>query len=250
MIHIFDDLEALSEGAAELLTELAARSTDEGRSFSVALSGGETPRRTYELLASSPHRGRIEWATIHVFWGDERCVPSDHPASNARMARESLLDHVPIPGENVHLVQGAAPPSEASLLYERTLRRHFAGDTPRFDLVFLGMGEDGHTASLFPDAAVLDERRRLAVDVRAPGNGLPRITLTLPVFNSARNVCFLIAGEHKARTLATVLEGPRRRASLPAQRVAPERGELRWYVDRAAASALEASPRIVSSGNR
>jgi 6-phosphogluconolactonase len=242
MIRIFHDLETLSQGAARLFAEQAVKAVADRDIFHAALSGGSTPRRTYEILALEPLRERVPWNGVHIFWGDERCVPPDHPESNARMAREVLLDLVPIPPENVHPVPCENEPQKAARMYEFELREHFSGEGPRFDLVFLGMGSDGHTASLFPCSPALQERTRWVIETHEQTGGeLPRVTLTLPVLNLARVVCFLVAGGNKARALAEVRRGSTRPHPLPAQRVMPGKGELLWFVDREAASACDKS---------
>ena len=220
MIRLFDDLEALSRAAAGLFAERAAKAVAERGRFCVALSGGSTPRRTYELLAAEPFRSNVPWHGVQVFWGDERCVPPDHPESNARMARLALLDHVPLPPGNVHRVSGERLPSEAAREYETELRHFFSSGPSRFDLIFLGMG---------------------SVEAQGPSGGPLRVTLTLPVLNEARVVCFLVAGGSKAKTLAEVIQGSNPSDPLPAQRVVPGAGELFWYVDREAAGGLAPS---------
>jgi len=238
MIRVFDDLESLSRAAARLFAEEAEKAVAERDRFCVALSGGSTPHRTYEILASESFRGRVPWHGVHIFWGDERCVPPDHPQSNARMARQALLDHVPLLPGNVHPVSGERLPAEAAGSYETELCRLFSGRMPRFDLIFLGMGSDGHTASLFPGGSALQERKRWAVEAQGPSGGPPRVTLTLPVLNEARLICFLVAGGNKAKTLARVIRGSNASHPLPAQRVVPWNGELFWYVDSEAAAQL------------
>lgn len=238
MILIHDDLEALSHAAAGLFVQHAWQAAAEQGRFSVALAGGGTPRRTYELLAQAPYRDRVPWPQVHVFWGDERCVPAADPRSNARMAREALLDHVPIPADQVHPVDGGAPPKQAAAQYEATLRRFFGDEPPRLDLLLLGLGEDGHTASLFPHTPVLDERERWAAAVWPTGQDLARVTLTAPLLNQAAVVVFLVAGAGKAGVLRDVLEGLRDPRRLPAQLVAPQSGLVQWLVDEAAARLL------------
>jgi len=235
IVRIFEDLGALSRGAADLFVQQVLRAIRARGACRVALSGGTTPRRTYEILASRPYRERVPWAAIHVFYGDERCVPPADRQSNGRMTREALLTHVPIPPENVHPIRGDAVPSEAARLYEADLRRHFAGEPPRFDLVLLGMGEDGHTASLFSGSPAVEEKERWVTAVQRAEETLSRVTLTLPVLNQGRCVCFLVTGGNKAGRLFEVLLGTPR---LPAGHVRPERGELLWYVDRSAATGL------------
>jgi len=216
--------------------------------FSVALSGGSTPRALYSLLATDEFVARVDWSRLHVFWGDERCVPPDHPESNYGMARQALLDHVRIPLSNIHRIPCEREPRLAAAAYEQTLRAWFSGgsagrrvrerETPRFDLILLGMGEDGHTASLFPGAAALGERTRWVVACQVIALGAWRVTLTPIVINAAAHVMFLVSGAHKAERLRQVLAGPYRPDELPAQIVRPTRGRLVWLVDKAAASAL------------
>ncbi len=238
------DLAALSLRAAEHFTALArARVVENGR-FTVALAGGATPRSLYSLLASGAYRDRVPWAVTHLFFGDERCVPPDHPESNFRMVKESLLDHVQIPGDQVHRMQGEDPaPEQAAARYEDELRAFFAlaGDElPRFDLILLGLGADGHTASLFPGSPALDERWRLVLPATVEGLVARRMTLTLPVLNAAARVVFLVAGSAKARAVAAVVRGTVAGVTLPAARVEPENGALLFFVDRAAAALVHA----------
>ncbi len=206
----------------------------------LGLSGGSTPHRLYARLASPPFRSRIEWARVHVFWGDERCLSPDHPDSNYRVAHESLLSKVSIPPQQIHRMRGEDPDLDrAAEVYEHELRRVFdltPNERPRFDLILLGLGTDGHTASLFPGSPALDETTRLTVAVHAAPPPAPRLTLTLPVLNAAARVIFLVSGEEKAEVLRRVLQGgasPDRPASL----IRPADGPL-WLVDRAAAAAL------------
>ncbi|MFQ5776545.1 MAG: 6-phosphogluconolactonase [Terriglobia bacterium] len=232
------DLESLSREAAQRLATAAANRSTRAAPFRVALAGGSTPRQLYTLLASEEFRTRIPWQQMHFFWGDERLVPKDHPQSNYRMAVESLLKHVPVPGENIHPVPTQASLDGSALAYEQTLRTHFnqRRGVPAFDLILLGLGADGHTASLFPHAATLEEKERLVVAHNPPTVPLARVTFTLPLLNKAQRIFFLVAGEEKAAALHQVVEGGER---LPAQRVAPRKGELVWLVDVAAASQLQ-----------
>ncbi len=230
------DLEALSQQAAGYVAQTLAAAVAARGQATIALSGGSTPRRTHELLAAPPLRDRVPWEQVHVFWGDERCVPPDHPDSNYRMAYETLLSRVPLPPRNVHRVPTELGPAVVvAAHYERELRQHFAlevEDVPRFDLILLGMGADGHTASLFPGTLALEETRRLVVPNRVDYLPHERVTFTFPVLNHARAVAFLVAGRDKAPMVAAALAGDRR---VPAARVQPTAGELRWYLDRAAA---------------
>lgn len=238
MIRVYPDMEALSRAAAELFAVEARRAEAERGRFAVLLAGGETPRRCYEILAEAPLRDRIPWGTVHVFWGDERCVPGDDPRSNAAMARRTLLDRVPVPATQIHPIPCGSFPREAAAAYEELLRAFFGGGPPRFDLVFLGLGENGHTASLFPGTAALEERERWVAEVYVAEEGLQRVTLTAPAINQAALVAFLAAGEGKAAVLREVLEGNTDLRLLPARLIRPAHGKILWLVDRAAARLL------------
>jgi 6-phosphogluconolactonase len=238
MIDVYPDLESLSRAAATLLVEQANLAVAARGRFSVALAGGATPRRTYELLAAPPLKDQAPWDRVHVFWGDERCVPLTDPRSNARLAKEAWLDHVPIPVTQIHPLDCAPDPAAAARQYEAKLREFFAGQPPILDLVFLGLGDDGHTASLFPGTPVLAESKHWAAAVSVAGQDLQRVTLTAPLINQAAMVAFLVAGGAKAGVLREVLHGPRDPARLPAQLIQPHNGELLWLVDLAAAGSL------------
>jgi len=238
VIRVYADQEALSRAAAELFADKACRAVSERGRFIVLLAGGETPRRCYEILAEAPVRDLIPWDAVHVFWGDERCVPDDDPRSNAAMARRALLDHVPIPASQIHPITCAGAPREGAAKYGRLLRAYFGGGPPRFDLVFLGLGENGHTASLFPGTAVLEERQRWVAEVYVAEERLHRVTLTAPAINQAALVAFLAAGERKAEVLREVLEGTPDPHRIPARLISPADGKLLWLVDRAAARLL------------
>jgi len=240
LIKVFPNCDALSREAAELVVTLSSRSVQEKGSFSVALSGGSTPRTLYQILASSDFRERVPWFSVHLFWGDERCVPPEHPDSNYRMVREFLLSKVPIPAENIHRMAGETKPKQGSDLYEKELRKFFLGsDFPAFDLILLGLGEDGHTASLFPFSSALKESSRLVVPVSVQNILHQRLTLTLPVMNHAADILFLVAGREKARILAQVLDERTEPDRIPASAVRPRSGRLFWFVDEAAASLLK-----------
>ena len=226
---ILPDREAVSHAAAVRLVALAAGRADSSP-FTIALSGGSTPRRLFELLACPPYRTQLPWDHIHLFWGDERSVPPHHADSNYRMTREALLDHVDIPAQNVHRIRGELPPPEAAQLYRAELKT-WMGKNPRFDLVLLGVGDDGHTASLFPGAPSLEEQDQTAIAVYAPHLDSWRVTLTLPVLNRAQHVLFLVSGANKAPALARIRAGD----PLPAGRIRPSRGTLTWLLDRGAA---------------
>jgi 6-phosphogluconolactonase len=242
-IHIFDDSEALARGAADEFVRRVESKLESGDRFSVALSGGSTPKRLYALLADPPYRDRVAWEKIHFFWGDERTVPPGHPDSNFGAADEALLSKLEIPPVNVHRIRAEmSDPAEAAAEYEAELRRHFKlgdGAFPSFDLVFLGMGADGHTASLFPGSDALGEERRLVVATWVEKLGTHRVTLTCPVFRKAACILFMVSGADKGETLRYVLEDAAEPPRYPAQLIRPDAGELSWYIDGAAAQALE-----------
>ena len=238
MIRIFDDLEGISQAAAELLVEAANEAIHERGRFSVALSGGNTPRRLHQLLSESPFREQVAWQHVHFFWGDERCVPPDDARSNYRMAKETLFDTLNTPAENIHRIQGELPPEAAVQQYETELRSFFGDEAPIFDLILLGLGDNAHTASLFPHTAVLNETTRRVADVYVAELDVHRITLTAPLINQARDVVFLVSGADKAPAIQQVLEGSYKPHEYPAQLIRPERTRPIWLLDHAAAHKL------------
>ncbi len=238
-IRIFKDLERLSHDAADLFIEQAANAIKERGHFLVALNGGSTPTRLFQLLATT-YRDQVDWSNIHVFWGDERCVSPDDPGSNYGQARDTLLRHIPIPDLNIHRVKGELEPVEASRDYALTLKR-FASlpfEFPRFDLIYLGMGEDGHTASLFPGSPVDVTEPTLPVTAHYQDRPANRVTMTQLVFDQARMVVFLATGEKKSVTLAEVLSDRYTPELYPAQRINTKNGQVIWLVDEEAASKL------------
>jgi len=238
MIQIFNDLETLSQAAAEMFATLAKRAiTSQGR-FSVALSGGHTPRRLYEILASPPYHDQIQWEDVFIFWGDERCLPADDPRSNAQMARQTLLNHIALPASHIHPILGDLPAALAATHYEAELQRFFGTQPPIFDLILLGLGENAHTASLFPHTPVLGESERWVSEVYVAEQSMYRVTITAPLLNQAREVIFLVSGVEKACALQHVLEGAYRPHEIPAQLVHPHGAHPIWLVDKAAAHKL------------
>lgn len=222
-IQRFPDAEALAAGAAALIFTLADRAIRSRWQFNLALSGGSTPARLFTRLTQPA--GHAIWRSTHVYWSDERCVPPDHPQSNFRLAQETLLSQVPIPPGNIHRIPGELSPEDAACQYREQL-----APVERFDLILLGLGEDGHTASLFPGSPALRVRRKSAVAVHVPQLDSWRVTLTYPVLNRARNILFLVSGAAKADVLHRVLSG----ADLPAAHVHPRLGRLFWFVDEEA----------------
>jgi len=242
IIRTFTDAEGVSQAAAVEFVRCAAEAVAARGRFSVALSGGSTPQRLYQLLALPPHRAEVDWTKVEVFWGDERCVAPDHKDSNYRMAREAMLDKLPIPAGQVHRMEAErADRASAARDYQSILARVLPGSAPpALDLVLLGMGPDGHTASLFPGTRALEEKSAWVVVNYVPKFATDRITLTVPILNRARQVLFLVAGTDKAERLAEVLEGPHEPTRLPSQLIRPE-GRLVWFLDRAAAARLTTS---------
>jgi 6-phosphogluconolactonase len=240
--EIFPTLMEMSEAAARLFTARAAAAVSLRGRFTAALSGGKTPVTLYTMLTQKPLASQIPWARVHLFWVDERCVPPDHEDSNYRMVRERLLDHVPILPDNVHRMRGEMDPVEAAARYEEGLRQFFApagGAFPVFDLVLLGLGADGHTASLFPGTRAIRESARWVLGHYVDAQKGWRITLTPPAINAARMAVFTVAGAGKAAVLKEVMEGPFQPDVLPAQVVRPDGGELLWMLDRDAAALLK-----------
>jgi 6-phosphogluconolactonase len=241
-LHIFDTPQALGEAAAAYVSRLSAEASAERGRFMVALSGGSLPKLLCPPLAAEPLRSQIDWSAWHVFWADERLVPLNHADSNFRLARTTLFNHVGIPVAQIYPVDDSFDPAVTAEAYQAVLAQVFEplpGQYPRFDLILLGMGEDGHTASLFPYHPLLNETHRwVAAIVDSPKPPPERITLTLPVINNARHVAFVTAGAGKAKILARVLQAAAPLGKLPAQLVQPTTGELSWFVDEAAADKL------------
>ena len=243
-VVILADAATLAAEAAQRFVAAAAAAVAERGRFSVALAGGSTPAGMYRLLRHDPYRDQVAWGRVLVLFGDERCVPPDRPESNFRMAQETLLTHVPVPAANVLRMAGELPGPEAAARYAEQLAESVPSDRPggwpRLDLVLLGMGDDGHTASLFPGMPVLDEDRRCVAWTAVPDYvrpALARLTLTLPVLNAARQVLFLVAGRNKALAVEKILTSSDPAAGvLPAGRVQPAAGALTWLLDEAAAT--------------
>lgn len=239
-IRTHPNLENLSRAAAEYICEIAEGAIKERGIFTFVLSGGTTPRLLYEELAKEPYASRVDWQHTHLFWGDERCVPSDNPDSNFSLALQTLISKVDVPPSNIHRIPAATgSPKPVAAEYETTLREFFqvtaAGDPstsfPSFDLVLMGMGVDGHTASLFPGDAALEERSSwvVAVEGSSASPPVPRITLTLPVINEAKCVLFLVSGSNKLKILQEILDNPHS-SIYPAAHVRPA-GKLLWFID-------------------
>jgi len=232
MIEIFANAQELARGAAEYFVARSGEAVAQKGFFSVALSGGSTPKALYQLLVDLD----VPWSRIHFFWSDERHVPPDHPDSNYRMANEAMLSHVPVPQHNIHRVPSENPSAtEAASEYEQTLIEGTKQSLPQLDLIMLGLGTDGHTASIFPGSEVLHETERLVAAPWVDKFQTYRITMTLPLLNNGACVVFLVSGSEKAPIVKEVLEGPEK---YPAQAVKPTRGELLWMLDKDAASEI------------
>jgi 6-phosphogluconolactonase len=244
--YVEPDPAALARRAAQYFVEMAGEAVEEhGRAW-IALSGGATPKAAFELLAdpSQPWRTRMPWQALDLYWVDERSVSPDHADSNYRMTREALLDHVPLRPEQIHRIEGELEPQAAAARYESELRSSFrleGAESPRFDLVALGLGSDGHTASLFPHTEALHQVSSLVAANYVPRKDAWRITLTWPVINHARSVFFLVSGEDKAAVLREVLLGPRDPDRLPSQLISPSSGILTFILDKSAAALLPAT---------
>ncbi len=238
--QVFQDIESLSKGAAKIFTDIGIEAIQSRGRFLVALSGGQTPSHLYKLLAQKYYQEKLDWQKCFVFWGDERCVPVDDTESNFRQAAEILLRHISIPEDHILRIEGERGAIEASKRYTQILK-DFASPPlrwPRFDLVLLGMGEDGHTASLFPNSDLTVNTPVLPITAKYKSRPAERVTLTEPVFNSGRHVLFLVSGTSKAKILSQVFSKKYQPDKLPAQRIQPSDGQVTWLVDKDAAGEI------------
>lgn len=247
-LHILPTPERAAWAAADLIVTLSEERTRAQDYFTIALSGGSTPQRLYELLSSESFARRLHCERWHVFWSDERCVPPNHPESNYRLAKESFLDKVSIPSHQVHRMRGELTPKDAAEEYEVALRQEFPSSSPIFDLMLLGMGDDGHTASLFPGTDALHEKRRWVVANWVPLLRAYRITFTLPLINMARVIAFLVTQKSKAELLKQVLEPEEGQELPPAALVRPTEGVVHWFLTAEAASKLHGTSEIEANG--
>lgn len=239
--YIFNDSQELANKLSEYFKRTVEGKAKAGESLFVALSGGNTPRVFFERLSLPPYREEIQWKNIHFFWGDERCVPPDDMESNFKMANDALLFHIAIPDENIHRIMGENPPQSEVKRYEKEIWDYVPSGKnglPQFDWIFLGMGKDGHTASLFPGAHTLLEKEAVCVVAEHPTSGQRRISLTLPVINNARRVSFLITGDEKAQVIREILKKSPSSVNYPSAKVKPVGGILEWYMDKSAAKEL------------
>ena len=237
-LHTYKSADALSEGVAEWMSEYIRRVLREKDRFTLALSGGSTPQKLHKVLASSPFKEEIDWSKIHFFWGDERAVPFDDERNNAKMAFDSLLNYVPVKKEQIHLMRTDIEPEAAAKEYEGILHSYFDKGGHTFDLVLLGMGDDGHTLSLFPGTEIVHEKDAWTKSFYLAQQSMYRISLTAPVVNLSSAVAFLVTGKNKAQTLKQVLNGSYQPEKFPSQLIKPLKGELHWFMDEDAAAAL------------
>jgi len=248
MMNINTDIIKVYHTVDELATRLASdfqnvvnESAKLNRQIHIALSGGSTPARFFQKLASAPYRENIAWQNVHFFWGDERCVPPDHPDSNFGMTQKNLFDHLAIPEENIHRIFGENAPHDEARRYASEIKQWLPRDQngwPVFDWILLGLGTDGHTASIFPGSDVLEDRINICAVATHPETGQRRITLTLPVINHAKRISFLVTGENKASVVSKILSASAPDKSLPASWVRPLNGHLEWRLDQSAATEI------------
>ncbi len=230
-IHAYPNKETLVAATTERIADCIEHAIQQNGLCNMALSGGKTPGGIFSLLASDPYRDRLDWSRLHLFWGDERMVLPEHQDSNFRLVQETLLEHIKIPHENVHRMRGEIAPEEAAAEYAEMLHDHFKESTPCFDLMLLGLGEDGHTASLFPGTDAVGECEKHVVAVFVPKLDAWRVTLTLPVLNAARNILFLVSGKSKSEMVQRVMSNKQPDKEIPATMVNPQNGETHWMLD-------------------
>lgn len=237
-LHIYKNAAETSIALADRIVLLIKNTLVKNNRFTIALSGGETPKKLYQVLASATYRNKIDWSRLHIFWGDERMVPFNDERSNAKMAFDILLDNVNIPADQIHRIQTDIDPPEAALQYEKILHQYFDSSKTTFDVVLLGMGDDGHTLSLFPNAEVLTDTSSWVKADTNEQKGMQRITLMPAVVNLSSAIVFLVTGESKAKVLQQIIEEPQQHA-YPSQLIQPVNGELYWFADEAAAKYLK-----------
>lgn len=237
-LHIEKDTKALSASLAEWINNYIQQVLAKQDRFTFVLSGGSTPKALYALLAESPYKESIPWEKLHFFWGDERAVPFEDSRNNAKMCYDELLDKVPVKAENIHIMRTDITPEESAAEYKKIVKAYFEGSETTFDFVLLGMGDDGHTLSLFPGTEVIHEQNALATSFFLQAQDMYRITLTAPIVNNAACVAFLAAGAGKAEVLKQVLKGEKNVDLYPSQIIQPVKGQLHWFVDEAAAALL------------
>lgn len=238
-LHIHKNPDELSQALAEWITEEIENTLEQSDRFTWVLTGGNSPRQLYELLSSEAYSNRIDWSKLHIFWGDERAVPFSDDRNNARMTFQYLLDRVPVPRHQIHVMNTELEPAASAAAYEKILHGYFSETGASFDLVLNGMGDDGHTLSLFPHTPVIHEQKAWASSFYLDAQKMYRITLTAPIVNRAKTVAFLTFGSNKANALKEVLKGKKNTDQYPSQIIQPVNGELHWFTDEAAAAKLQ-----------
>ena len=244
-IHAYPNKEQLVTATTERVINEIGQAIREKGFCSIALAGGNTPREVYSMLADDSYRDRVDWNRLHLFWGDERMVPPEHEDSNFRMVQETFLKHINIPDGNVHRIRGEIAPEQAAREYAELLHSHFKEGLPCFDLILLGLGEDGHTASLFPETDAVEECEKHAVAVFVPKLSAWRVTLTLPVLNAAREILFLVSGRSKADIVQRIISIKQPAKEFPASMVNPKYGTLHWMLDSEAVVLINKNAREV-----
>lgn len=238
MLHVYKTQDEVSNALAEWITQAIETTLQTQDRFTWVVTGGNSPKQLYELLAGEPYKSRVNWSKLHIFWGDERAVPYDDSRNNAKMTFEHLLSKVPVVAEQVHIMDTSLEPEAAAQAYEAILHQYFTAEGPSFDLVLNGMGDDGHTLSLFPHTAVIHEKQTWVKAFYLEPQQMFRITLTAPIVNRAKKVAFLTFGQNKSNALFEVLKGASNPDQYPSQTIQPQSGELHWFVDAAAAEKL------------
>jgi 6-phosphogluconolactonase len=234
-VKVFETPDKLSAATCELIIELSKDAIAARGRFSLVLSGGHTPEKLYSLLAKPEYANQVEWGKVFIFWGDERCVSLTNKQNNAYMAKSLLLDKIDIPAANIYRIPVNLNPAKAAKKYEETIKEFFGSNPTNFDLVLLGLGENGHTASLFPGTSVVNEYSRWVSEVYIDELKMFRVTMTLPLLNQSRQIVFLVSGSEKKKILKTVLTGSHRNDKYPAQLIKPTNGKLYWFADKDAA---------------
>lgn len=238
-IEIFESVEVLSEAVARFISDKAEKAIREKGRFTLVLAGGKTPELLFTLLSQALYERVIAWDKVFVFWGDERCVALNDEQNNAHRAKKLLLDRVNIPAANIYRIPSDLEPAKAARLYEDSIRHFFKGAKPSFDLILLGLGEDGHTASLFPHTDVLHDSSHLVTSLYLEEQKMYRITMTAPLINMAHNILFMVAGPAKAGIFHAVIDGPYEPEKYPAQMINPQSGGLYWYIEKGVAELLQ-----------
>lgn len=237
-LHTYNNLNELSAAVADWMVSYISDTLSKNSRFTISLSGGSTPQKLYSLLATDAYKEKIDWSKMHIFYGDERAVPFEDERNNAKMTYDTLLDHVPVPASQIHVMKTDIDPEAAARQYDEILHQYFSEGETTFDLALLGMGDDGHTLSIFPGSELVDEKSAWVKAIYVPAQKMYRITLTVPITNRAAKVAFLTAGSNKAAVLKQVVSGEFNPGLYPSQLIRPENGELYWFVDKEAVKDL------------